>query len=236
LAIAIRYYALFLWPFYLFSLQSTWKKRLRAAIISLAPWLAVNLFHLYLTGTVEAKGLVNLPHNNYLLSMKLQVASWDNLYVFPLLYALLLLHRLYNRERGVQVLVRYGLIALFLLFATAYTGQSPHYWTWFLPMLVMATLEDQRLVTLHIAQVLCLAIYSFIGGRATAGYLLASIAPDFFWSLPSPVEVIRAYVSPEVVISLARTAFSAVTLWMAYLVFQRFGAFPQRDTYTEGAT
>lgn len=220
-AIAMRYYAVFLLPFYALSLPPGWKKRVQGFIIGLAPWLIVNLVNWSIAGSPEAKGLINLPHDNYLLSMKFQVAAWDNLYIFPLAYFLLLLHRLYNREYGLRSLQQYSLIAFLLLFATAYTGQSPHYWTWFLPLLAIGVVEDRRLLPLHAAQVLCLAVYSFIGNRATAGYLFASTAPDFFWSLPSPVEVIGHFASPEVVISLARTAFSAVTLWMAYLVFRR---------------
>jgi hypothetical protein len=132
--------------------------------------------------------------------------------------------------------VQYSLIALLLLYATAYTGQSPHYWTWCLPFLAITVAEDRRLLPLHVVQVACLVVYSFIGGRATAGYLFAPIAPDFFWSLPGPVEVISRFASPETVISLGRTAFSAVTLWMVYLVFRRMKISFSADTLTDGAT
>jgi hypothetical protein len=218
-AIAIRYYALFLLPFYVLSLHSTRRKQAHGAIIGLAPWLTVNLVTWALAGSIEAKGLINLPHDNYLLAMRLQVATWDNVYIFPLAYFLLVLHRLYSREQGLRSLQKYGLIALLLLFAAAYTGQSPHYWTWLLPLLAIGIAEDRRLSSLHVAQVLCLVVYSFIGNRSTAGCLFAPIVPGFFWSLPSPVNVMGSFVSPEVAIGLARTALSAVTLWMAYLVF-----------------
>lgn len=222
-AIAVRYYAVLLLPFYVLSLRLSWKERVQALIIGLAPWLVINVVSWSLAGSPEAKGLVNLPHDNYLLAMKFQVATWDNLYIFPLLYFLLVLHRLYNRQAGLGSLVQYNLIALLLLYATAYTGQSPHYWTWYLPFLAVAVGQDRRLLPLHAAQILCLLVYSFIGGRATGGYLFAPIAPDFFWSLPSPVELMERFVSPEVVISLARTALSAITLWMAYLGLRKMG-------------
>ena len=153
--------------------------------------------------------------------MKFQIAAWDNIYVFPLLYFLLLLHRLYNREFGYQSMVQYSLIALLLLFATGYSGQSPQYWTWFLPLLAIVAAEDRHLVPLHIIQIGCLVIYSFIGGRSTAGYLFAPLYPGFFWSLPSPAEIIQRFTSPEVTISLARTLFSAISLWIVFLIFRR---------------
>ena len=236
IAMAIRYYAIFLLPFYVLSLQHTWKKRLQGFIIGLAPWLVVNFVTWNVANSSEVGSLINLSHDNYLLSMKFQVASWDNLYVFPLLYFLLLLDRLYRPGRGLRSLQQYGLIVLLLLLATAYTGQSPHYWTWFLPFLAIGIADDRRLVPLYVAQVLCLAVYSFIGSRSTAGYLFAPVAPDFFWSLPSPVEIINRFASPDMVIGLARTAFSALTLWMAYLVFRQVKTSFSADTHADGAT
>lgn len=221
-AIAIRYYPILLLPFYLISLRHDWKRWLQWGGMALAIWFIINLVTWSMGNPIEIKSLVNLSHGNYLLSMKFPIAPWDNFYVFPFLYLLLLLHRLYNKQQhGLRSLQQYSLTALLLLFATAYSGQSPHYWTWFLPLLTLEVAEDQRLLPLHIAQVLCLLVYSFIGGRSTAGYLFASISPDFFWSLPSPVEVIGQFASPEMIISLGRTAFSAITLWMAYLVFRK---------------
>lgn len=221
LAIAIRYYAILLLPFFVLSIFPSWKKRLLGLAIGLAPWLFINLLGWFLSGSIDVQGLASMPHNSYWLSMKFPIAAWDNIYVFPLVYFLLLLHRLYNREFGIQSVVQYSLIALLLLFATGYSGQSPQYWTWFVPLLAMAAAEDRQLIPLHAIQIGCLVIYSFIGGRSTAGYLFAPLSPDFFWSLPSPAEVLARFTSPEVTISLARTLFSAISLWMVFLVFRR---------------
>jgi hypothetical protein len=235
LAIAVRYYAVFLPPFFVFSIYPTWKKRSIGLIAGLTPWLIINFVGWALSGSIDIQGLASLPHNNYLLSMKFSIAPWDNLYVFPLAYFLLLLHRLYNREIGVQSMARYSLIALLLLFATAYSGQSPQYWTWFLPLLAFIVVEDRHLFLLHIIQIGCLVGYSFIGGRSTAGYLFAPISPDFFWSLPSPAEILERFTSPEVAISLARTAFSAISLWMVFLIFRRIKTVLIADTDKDGA-
>jgi len=221
LAIAIRYYALLLLPFWVFSTRSQWKDRILGFLIGLAPWLVINFISWVSVGSIEGISLANLPHDNYLLSMKFLVAEWDNVYIFPFAYFLLVLHRLYNQEEGLKSLVQYSLIAMLLLFSTAYSGQSPHYWTWFLPMLTIAMVENRHLLPLHAAQIVCLVVYSFIGGRSTAGYLFAPLSPEFFWSLPSPVEILGRFASPEITISLIRTALSAISIWMAYLVFRR---------------
>lgn len=220
LAIAIRYYALLLLPIFVLSLDSTWKRHVWHSLFGLAPWFVVNLLTWALAGSTEAQSLISIPHDHYLLAMRLPIATWDNLYIFPFLYLLLLLHRLYNRQYGFRSLQQYSLIALLILFATSYTGQSPQYWTWFVPFLALEAADNRQLLPLHVAQIACLIIYAFLGGRSTGGYLFAPFAPDFFWSLPSAVELIRRAASPEVVIGLAHTAFAASTVWMIYLCFK----------------
>jgi hypothetical protein len=223
-AIALRYYAMLLLPFVVLSMTPSWKKRVVGLLIGLSPWLVQNLIGWLTAGAIEAGGLASLPNSSYLLSMRLKLAALDNLYIFPLAYFLLALHRLYNKEYGWRTILNYSLIVLLLLFATAQTGASPHYWTWLLPLLTLGVAEDRRLLPLHAAQVGCLVVYSFTGGRGTGSLLVAPIAPDFFWSLPTPVDLISRYASAEMVISLARTALSAVTLWMVYLCLRRMGA------------
>ncbi len=220
-AIAIRYYAFFLLPFYVLSMQGGWAKRLERFALGLAPWLVVNVLTWVGGHGLDVLGLVNYPSELYLLPVKFPVAAWDNLYIFPLVYFLLLLHGLHNRAGGFRSLVQYSTIALLLLFSTAYIGQSPQYWTWFVPLLAIQLVENRHLVPLHLLQIISLAVYSLIGSRAMAGYLFAPIAPTFFWSLPSPIEVVGQVFPPELVISLAHTAFSAITIWMAYLVFRQ---------------
>lgn len=221
MAIAMRYYAIFLLPVYVISLYPDWKRRGASLLLGLVPWALANGLSWVLLGKPELEGLLRYPNEHYLLPVKLSVAPWDNLYLFPLLYILLILHQLHRPSYGPESLEQYSLVMLALMFATAYVGQSPHYWTWFLPFLAIEMSKDRRLLRLHVAQLVCLAVYGFIGGRATAGYLFGPIAPDFFWSLSSPIEIISRFISPETVISLAHTTFSAVTLWMAYLVFQK---------------
>ena len=233
LAIATRYYAILLLPFYILSIYPSWKKRIIGLMIGLSPWLLINFVGWAFSGSFDLQGLAGMPHNSYWLSMKFQIAAWDNIYVFPLVYFLLLLHRLYNREFGYQSLVQYSLITLLLLFATGYSGQSPQYWTWFLPLLAIAAVENRHLLPLHAIQIGCLVIYSFIGGRSTAGFLFAPLSPELFWSLPSPAEIIQRFTSPEVTISLARTLFSAISLWMVFLIFRRIKVTFLMDTHQE---
>jgi hypothetical protein len=219
-AIAIRYYSLLLLPIYLLSLDISWRKRIVGAAISLAPWGLVSLITWINYGFFDFINFTQWPHDNILLPLKIAVAPWDNVYIFPFLYLLILLHRFSNTEIGLVSLQQYCLVALMIMFGTTYIGQSPQYWAWVLPFLVLGIASNRQLVPLHILQLFFLGLYSFIGNRATAGYLFAPIAPDFFIGLPGPIDLLQNFISPELFISLSRTAFSAVTFWMAYLVFR----------------
>jgi hypothetical protein len=78
-------------------------------------------------------------------------------------------------------------------------------------------------------------LYSVVGGRSTAGFLLGAVSPAFFWSLPSPAEIIGRYVSIELFVSLVHTTLTAVTLYMAYLVFRDVKAQPAQEVPLDGS-
>ena len=221
LAVAIRYYPLFLLPFFLFSLPGGAKEQAKRLGLALLPWLLVNLWTLSGRGDAELISFVNYPYERYLLPLHLPVAAWDNIYIFPLAYFILLLHRIYNAARGPQSLFQYSLMAILLLQALTYMGQAPHYWIWFIPLMSLVFVTEDRIVLLHAAQVAALFLYGMIGSRATAGYLFASISPEFFWGVLSPIEWIGEFVPAELVISLSHTAFTAVTLWVLWIAYQK---------------
>lgn len=220
--IILRLHPIFLLPFYIFTVAPISWKTVKLFAAGILCFLVLELASQFSGGYSRTVQLANwsYPHH-FLLAAQLPVSSWDTIYLFPLFYFLLLLHCMSNTNRNYHNLQRYGLVCLLLLFATAASGQSPHYWTWFIPFLTLVVVEDDRLKYLSYLQFILLLVYSFIGGRSTAGYLFASISPDFFWSLPNPAEIIGQHVPIETFISLARTALSAVTLWMAYLAFRQ---------------
>lgn len=221
IAIAIRYYPLFLLPFYIFSIPAGWKDQLKRAGLGLLPWIFINVLTWAGRGNSEVVSFLNYPFSIYLLPLKLSVAPWDNLLIFPFAYFILLLHRIYNTERNEKSLYQYSLMAILFLQALTYMGQAPHYWVWSIPFIALVFAKQGRILLLHLAQITALLGYGMIGSRATAGYLFASISPKFFWSLPSPIEWLSNYVPPELVISLAHTAFSALMIWMIYLIIRQ---------------
>jgi hypothetical protein len=219
IGVALRFYPVILLPFLILPIRS-WKQGLRWALLALLPFLLAELYARVFLGYFTVSGLTALSHNSYFMAARLPLTNWDNLYIFPLLYGLLVLSRIYDPDASWQAFARYGLLCMLAFFAFADTGQSVHYWLWMLPFLTLAVAEDRRLIPLSLAQCCFLVMYSFVGGRATAGYLLGSISPDFFWSLPAPAEIIGRYVPIETFISLVHSGLTAITLWIGWLVLQ----------------
>lgn len=230
LAIALRYYPLFLLPFFIFSLPATLRRRLSWAVMGLGPWLLVNLYLLLAAGRAELTPLLNYSNETSLLSLRLYIGEWDWIYLMPLAYFLLLLHRLYNAQRDPQSLEQHGLMAMLLMLGLTPMAQAPHYWVWMVPFMGLYLVQEKRDLWLHAAQIGLLLVVGWVGNRAVAGYLFAAIAPDFFWSLPGPAELIRSVAPVEMVFSLAQTGLTAISLWMIYILLRQFPLiFPARS-------
>ncbi|MCD5401524.1 hypothetical protein LR013_02875 [candidate division NPL-UPA2 bacterium] len=82
-------------------------------------------------------------------------------------------------------------------------------------------LKDRRFMGLFIIQVFTYFIYTFYGGRLTAGYLFTPINLEYFMNLPSPVEIMGRFFEPYRAIAVFRSLFSAVNLYMIYLIFKK---------------
>lgn len=229
IAIALRYYPAFLLPFFIFSLPGSLWRRLTWGMLGIGPWVLINISMALSTGRSELAPLLNYSYNSSMLSLRLNIADWDWIYLFPLSYFILLLHRLSNTQRDQTSLERYSLLVLLLLLSLTNAAQAPHYWIWFIPFLALYLVEERVYFWLHAAQIVFLLVIGWIGNRATAGYLFAPISLEFFWSLPGPVEVVRSFAPIELIISLSRTAFTAVSLWLAYSIIRQFpSVFPAK--------
>jgi len=101
---------------------------------------------------------------------------------------------------------------------------------WVIPFLGLYLLEDKRFLGLFIILVFTYFIYTFYGGRLTAGYLFTPLNLRYFTNLPSPVEIMsRFFRQPYEIIAIFRSVFSAVSVYMIYLIFQR-----RKNGYTVG--
>ena len=220
LAVWSMYWPVFLLPFLmLFSPQGR-GRRLQFLAVALAPALLDNLAVLLEGGDpieVPAISLVRTTFTTYLMGLHLDLGLKQTIFVFPTIYALLLMFVLVAKPRG-DLLIRfseYAFACLSLFYATSFF--HPQHFTWCLLFLVIlrARSNSTRLRYLHYLQILLLVPYTFFWKKTLFGFLLAPLDPDFFSSISAPMDWLAAYGSPLVLMNLARTAFSVVCVFTA---------------------
>ncbi|MBA7649764.1 hypothetical protein ES703_57562 [subsurface metagenome] len=134
-------------------------------------------------------------------------------------YALVVLYSYYASDRSFQSLRRTGLALLLVFFALNYF--HPQWFMWIAPFLVLELVEDRRLIFLYAIQVVSVAFYSFNWGVYFAGWLFLPINPEFFRNIQGMTYYVSKIYSPERVILTLRSIFTAVALFMVYLVLSR---------------
>jgi len=96
----------------------------------------------------------------------------------------------------------------------------PQYFLWAMPLTTLAVVTDRRLLALHIMQIVCFVVYTFNWGRPLAFAVLGPLSPAFS-SLPSPSEVIARFAPPGEIMTVFRSLFTGISLYMMYLVLRQ---------------
>ncbi len=222
ISIALRLYPLLLFIPAIILLGANTRERLRLIFWGLLPLGIMAIVSDLLGQKGEVTQLMGSSLINYFLSMHFNLGLRDNVYIFIVGYTLLSLHAYYHRGefKPFEGLLKYSLSIFLLLFATSYFNRQ--YFMWAIPFLGLYILEDRRFMGLFVILVFTYFIYTFYSGRLTAGYLFTPINLKYFVNLPSPVEIMsRFFRQPYEIIAIFRSVFSAVSLYMIYLVFQK---------------
>ena len=241
LAIWSRYWPVFLLPFLVLFASGAWRKRLQLVVLALVPILLFNI-----GASFGGAGFVKLPaakmarstFASYLTDFNVEMGWAQTLFVFPVVYALLLMFASVAKPRG-DMLVRlsaFGFVCLSLLYATAFF--HPQYFTWCLLFLVILRASSNSVVlrNLHYMQILLMVPYTFYWKKTLFGFLLAPLDPDFFRALPAPADWLAAFGSPLIFVNLARTLLSTICVFMAgWVLFEGDERVAQNDASTSPA-
>jgi len=222
ISIIIRLYPLILLPFFVIILGKNLSQRLKLAFWGGFPLGIITVLNHLFHHIGPIEGLAKLQHTSYLLMMQFPLMHYryDRIFVFILAYTFLFLYALFKTNHSFKDLWKVNLIALLLFFATCFF--HTHYLMWLIPFLTLEVVEDRRFCGLFVIQVLCFIVYTFRWRDHFAGFLFTPIAPSYFLNLKDPMEVIDQYYPASYLISIFRSIFSGVCLWMMYLIFKEF--------------
>lgn len=218
LGAAAKLFPLLLAPFFvLYGSRPRWKQ-LGYAVLFCVPLFLVFVPNI-IGGTVSAiPGLFKGNPEGYLFGMRFALGRFDGIFVVVAAYAVVGLSYYFRKEKDWESLWRYSFVVVMMYYATSLF--HPQYFVWVMPLTTLAVVTDRRLLTLHIMQIVCFVVYTFNWERPLAFSLLKPLSPAFS-SLPSPSEVIARFAPPGEIITVFRSLFTGISLYMMYLVLRQ---------------
>jgi len=224
--IIIKFYPLFFLPLFIILRGKKWLKSLEFAFLAFIPYAFLLLLAHSFQRAGEVPGVVRIYNVDHLLRMNFSLIGLDVIFVFVAAYMVILLSLATYSEYSYEKLWKSMFVVMLLLFATCHF--HVHYFMWLIPLLTLQVAEDKRFTRLFIVQVLCFVVYSWQWNRHFFGYLFTPLNfPYFAWGVPNPLDIVARFYSYTRTLGIARSIFSAVCIWMIYLVV--------RDAFTKKA-
>ncbi len=216
-----RWYPLILLPFYIVILGKRLGERLKLVFWGLLPLGLMTILARLLGRPGEVESLAPLPFGENFFGMRFYLQHlYDNVFVFVVAYTFLLLFTCLNTNYSFRNLWKTLLALMLIFFATCFF--HAHYFMWLIPFLTLQVVEDKKFTRLFIAQIVCFVVYTFQWERHFAGYLFAPLDYSYFTSLKSPFKIINQYYPADKFISVFRSVFSGISLWMTFLILREF--------------
>jgi len=219
IAVTIRIYPVMLVLPFAIILGRNFAKKVWLGFLGFVPWIISQIPNVITKSRLEFGIAAESPFSGIPFGLRWDLLHFDAIYVFVVGYALVVLYSYYASDRSFQSLRRTGLALLLVFFALNYF--HPQWFMWIAPLLVLELVEDRRLIFLYAIQVVCVAFYSFNWGVYFAGWLFLPINPEFFRNIQGMTYYVSKIYSPERIILTLRSIFTAVALFMVYLVLSR---------------
>jgi len=218
---AARFFPAFLAPFYAFAFRRTRRELYLLLGGLIGFWLVIELTVIAATGNSPTFALINrYPHIEYLFDMSVDVGGGDSLFIFPFAYAMLFLWFVHFADGQMDSYIPVAAAVMLVLFGFTYF--NPQYAIWVVPFLILSIYQDGRLMLLHAAQILLLGLLALQWGAALTWALFQPLLGDQVNTLPGAMNVIGSFISADVYLGVVRTLFTAVSLWLAFLVLRNW--------------
>ncbi len=162
--------------------------------------------------------LLNTQHFDYILSAKLDLIIHDRIYIFIVAYALLLFSFIHNRQKSFMLFLNYCGMAYIMYVATSYF--HPQYLLWSIPFLVLVFARKDALYYYHWAQMAFLMVMLIYWGDLVTKFLIAPVDIRFALYTVGPIPLIERFYDSAKFVNIFRSAFTAVSLWMIYLIYK----------------
>jgi hypothetical protein len=218
LGIAIRFFPIMILPFLIVFLSKKRRDYIILFSLGIAGLIAVEGFSYLYFGRSLVFTLLNTQHFDYILSAKLDLVIHDRIYIFIVAYALLLFSFIHNKQKSFMLFLNYCGMVYIMYVATSYF--HPQYLLWSIPFLVLVFARKNSLYYYHWAQMALLMVILIYWGDLVTKFLIAPVDIRFALYTVGPIPLIERFYDSAKFVNIFRSAFTAVSLWMIYLIYK----------------
>jgi len=217
-AIALRFFPIMILLPLIIYLARSKKDYIALSVIGVSGLAIVEVFSNVYYGKSLIFSLLNTQHFNYILSAKLDLIIHDRIFLFIVAYFLIIFSFIHARKKSFDLLLNYGARIYLAYVALCYF--HPQYVLWAIPFLVIVFVRRKSLVYYHWLQFGLLMIVLIYWGDLVTKFVFAPIDHRFFIYITGPIPVIERFYSSATFVNIFRSIFSAVSLWMIYLIYR----------------
>ncbi len=218
IAIALRFFPIMILLPLIIYLARSRKDYIALSIIGVSGLAGVEVFSNIYYGKSLIFSLLNTQHFNYILSAKLDLIIHDRIFLFIVVYFLIIFSFIYARKKSFDLLLNYGAIIYLAYVALCYF--HPQYVLWAVPFLVIIFVRRRQLVYYHWLQFGLLMIVLIYWGDLVTKFVFAPLDHRFFIYITGPIPFIERFYSSAKFVNIFRSIFTAVSLWMIYLIYR----------------
>ena len=217
-AIALRFFPIMILPLLIIYLARKKRDYIILFSIGLTGLIGIEAFsHLYF-GRSVIFSLLNAQHFEYMLSAKLNLIIHDAIFIFVVAYIILILHFLHQKNKTFKLFLSYCAIVYLLYVSTSYF--HPQYLMWAIPFLILIFVRKNSLYYYHWIQFGLLMFVLIYWGDLVTKYLISPIDLKTALYTTGPIPIINRFYSPDKFVNIFRSAFTAISLWMIYLIYR----------------
>ena len=217
-AIAIRFFPIMILPLLIIYLARKKRDYIILFSIGIAGLIGIEAFSYLYFGRSVIFSLLNTQHFDYILSAKLNLIIHDAIFIFIVAYIILILHFLHQKKKTFKLFLSYCAIVYLLYVSTSYF--HPQYLMWAIPFLILIFVRKNSLYYYHWIQFGLLMFILIYWGDLVTKFIFAPV--DIRYALYSTgiIPIINRFYNPVKFVNIFRSIFTAVSLWMIYLIYR----------------
>ncbi len=218
IAIALRFFPIMILIPLIIYLAKSRKDYIILTSMGVSGLVIVELFSNLYYGKSLIFSLLNTQHFNYILSARLDLIIHDRIFLFIVAYFLIIFSFIYAKKKSFDLLINYGAIIYLAYIALCYF--HPQYVLWTIPFLVIIFARRKMLSYYHWIQFVLLMVVLIYWGDLVTKFVFAPIDHRFFIYITGPIPFIEKFYSSATFVNIFRSIFTAVSLWMIYLIYK----------------